>query len=65
MENRTRRRILTNLECENGHPLGAWEIWQYEFRMPDGSFLFRRTPNGALDHIRCQECGKPPKDPNP
>jgi hypothetical protein len=58
------KRIPTNLECENGHPLGSRKIWQKEFRGLNNEFLFRTTPHGALDNLWCPECGAPPKDPN-
>jgi len=60
--------IPRNLQCENGHPLGTWKIWQRVHYGPDGNeILFRTTPPGALDDIRCPVpgCGAQPKDPNP
>ncbi len=67
MSTTRRKRMLRNLECEaEGHP---WpepvEILQIQHFYPGTNQIVKlTTPHGALDNLKCPECGSPPKDPN-
>jgi hypothetical protein len=56
--------MFRDLRCQKyNHPFTE-EIWQTLHYAPDGiEILFRTTPKGALDDVRCW-CGSLPKDPN-
>jgi hypothetical protein len=59
--------LLTNLRCiENDHPFTE-KIWQTLHYVEDSNeILFKTTPKGALDDVRCpvRGCGSLAKDPN-
>ena len=56
--------IRRDLRCQkHDHPFRA-EIRQTVHTVEGGEITNITTPKGALDNVRCPECGSLPKDPN-
>lgn len=58
-------RMTRDLRCQkNDHPFTA-KVWQTVHTVEEGGETTNiTTPRGALNDVRCPECGFPPKDPN-
>jgi hypothetical protein len=57
--------LLTDLRCQKyDHPFRA-QIWQtLHYVAGSNEIVLKTTPKGALDDVRCPECGSLVKDPN-
>jgi hypothetical protein len=57
--------IRRDLRCQKHDHLFRAEIRQTVHTVEESNEIARiTTPKGALDNVRCPECGSLPKDPN-